>query len=284
MNRLPRALNQTRFAIKVAALVACTAVVGAQTRITPPKNKYTPQQDVEIGREAAAEVRREYPIIDDRQIDSYLDGLGRRLVAAAPAELKQEDSSIVHAGEPEGHQRLRASRRADVRQSRDVRRGEARRRSRGRHGARAQPRAAAARHSERDEGTGFSSARSPAPSPARSSAAAGQVISQGTSSVSAPGCSSTAASTRSRPTCWVRRSWRARDTTLATWAACSRRLRSREAAAPPQWLSSHPNPGNRTQYIADEAEQAADRPAPQPGWLRAGEEPLRHLAAREVDG
>ncbi len=90
MNRLPRPLDRTRFAIKVAALVACTAVVGAQTRITPPKNKYTPQQDVEIGREAAAEVRREYPIIDDRQIDSYLDGLGRRLVAAAPAELKQE--------------------------------------------------------------------------------------------------------------------------------------------------------------------------------------------------
>jgi hypothetical protein len=90
MNRLPRALNRTRLTIKVAALVACTAVVSAQTRITPPKNKYTPQQDVEIGREAAAEVRREYPIIDDRQIDSYLDGLGRRLVAAAPAELKQE--------------------------------------------------------------------------------------------------------------------------------------------------------------------------------------------------
>ena len=90
MTGLPRALNRTRLTIKVAALVACTAVVGAQTRITPPKNKYTPQQDVEIGREAAAEVRKEYPIIDDRQIDAYLDGLGRRLVAAAPAELKQE--------------------------------------------------------------------------------------------------------------------------------------------------------------------------------------------------
>ena len=90
MTGLTRALNRTRLTIKVAALVACTAVVSAQTHITPPKNKYTPQQDVEIGREAAAEVRREYPIIDDRQIDSYLDGLGRRLVAAAPAELKQE--------------------------------------------------------------------------------------------------------------------------------------------------------------------------------------------------
>jgi hypothetical protein len=66
----------------------CTAVVSAQTRVTPPKNKYTPEQDVQIGREAAAEVRREYPIINDRQIDGYLDELGRRLVAAAPTDLK----------------------------------------------------------------------------------------------------------------------------------------------------------------------------------------------------
>ena len=36
-----------------AAITALTiAVAGAQTKITPPKNKYTPQQDVEVGREA----------------------------------------------------------------------------------------------------------------------------------------------------------------------------------------------------------------------------------------
>ena len=77
MTGLPRAWNRTRLGLKVVAIVACTAVAGAQTRVTPPKNKYTPEQDVEIGREAAAEVRREYPIIDDRQITSYLDELGR---------------------------------------------------------------------------------------------------------------------------------------------------------------------------------------------------------------
>ena len=69
-------------------LFLCTAVLGAQTQITPPKNKYTPEQDVQLGREAAAEVRREYPLINDERIDSYLDGLGRRLVAASPADLK----------------------------------------------------------------------------------------------------------------------------------------------------------------------------------------------------
>ena len=81
-----------RRAWRAAALliVATTAAsLAAQTTIKLPKNKYTPQQDVELGREAAAEVRQQYPIIDDSQIDRYLDGLGERLVAVAPPDLDQ---------------------------------------------------------------------------------------------------------------------------------------------------------------------------------------------------
>lgn len=69
----------------VLTLVATTVV--AQTRVTPPKNKYTVEQDVQIGREAAAEVRQQNPLITDDQIDGYLDRLGKRLVAAAPPAL-----------------------------------------------------------------------------------------------------------------------------------------------------------------------------------------------------
>jgi beta-barrel assembly-enhancing protease len=63
------------------------AALTAQTKITPPKNKYTPEQDVQLGREAAEEVRRQYPVISDSGIAAYLDRLGKRLVAAAPADL-----------------------------------------------------------------------------------------------------------------------------------------------------------------------------------------------------
>ena len=45
----------------------------AQTAVKLPKNRYTPQQDVELGREAAAEIRQQYPIIKDERIASYLD-------------------------------------------------------------------------------------------------------------------------------------------------------------------------------------------------------------------
>ena len=58
----------------VLTLVAST--VSAQTKVTPPKNKYTPEQDVQIGKEAAAEVRQQYPLINDSQIKGYLERMG----------------------------------------------------------------------------------------------------------------------------------------------------------------------------------------------------------------
>jgi len=71
-----------------AGLLAASGLA-AQTAIKLPKNNYTPQQDVEIGLKAAAEVRKEYPIIENAAIARYLTTLGDRLVAAAPRELVQ---------------------------------------------------------------------------------------------------------------------------------------------------------------------------------------------------
>jgi beta-barrel assembly-enhancing protease len=79
-----------RASILLIALCASAAtLVAQQTAIKLPKNKYTPQQDVELGLKAAAEVRQQYPIIKDERIASYLTKLGDRLVAVAPQELKQ---------------------------------------------------------------------------------------------------------------------------------------------------------------------------------------------------
>jgi len=40
-----------------------------------PKKKYTPKQDVQLGKEAASEVRKQYPIIEDQHIAKYLTQL-----------------------------------------------------------------------------------------------------------------------------------------------------------------------------------------------------------------
>src|SRR5829696_4922191 len=71
----------------VLVITLTASTVAAQTKVTPPKNKYTPAQDVQIGREAAAEVRKQYPVINDDSIESYLERLGDRLVESAPREL-----------------------------------------------------------------------------------------------------------------------------------------------------------------------------------------------------
>jgi Zn-dependent protease with chaperone function len=84
-------MARTSTAIRMALMLAWALPVAsllAQTHVKPPKNRFTPKQDVELGREAAAQVRQEYPIIKDDRIARYLKERGERLVAAAPAELK----------------------------------------------------------------------------------------------------------------------------------------------------------------------------------------------------
>jgi len=78
-----------RIALPLLVAALSASIVFAQTEIKPPKNKYTPEQDVKLGREAAAEVRKEYPVITDARIAKYLSALGDRLVMAAPAALKE---------------------------------------------------------------------------------------------------------------------------------------------------------------------------------------------------
>jgi len=76
-----------------ALLIICSlpvSVLLAQTEIKLPKNRYTPEEDVKLGREAAAEIREQYPIIKDERIAGYLTMLGDRLVAVAPADLNKK--------------------------------------------------------------------------------------------------------------------------------------------------------------------------------------------------
>ena len=78
----------------VAALVATSLLAGsaaAQTKITAPKNKYTPQQDVEAGREAAAEVRKQMPMLNDDRTEEYIEDIGERLIASVPGEFRHPE-------------------------------------------------------------------------------------------------------------------------------------------------------------------------------------------------
>jgi len=75
----------------VAALLLSSALVSAQTVVTPPDNNYPVSQDVELGRKAAAEVRQQLPTMRDDLVTSFVEGVGRRLVAAIPPELQHPE-------------------------------------------------------------------------------------------------------------------------------------------------------------------------------------------------
>ena len=67
------------------------SAIGAQTVITPPNNKYTAAEDVQLGREAAAEVEKQLPMLSDAAIATYVETIGRRLAGAIPAELRHTE-------------------------------------------------------------------------------------------------------------------------------------------------------------------------------------------------
>jgi Zn-dependent protease with chaperone function len=78
-------------AFTAALALVLSASLAAQTAIKPPKNRYKPEDDVKLGREAAVEVRKQYPVIENGQITDYLNRLGRELVAQAPPDLNRPE-------------------------------------------------------------------------------------------------------------------------------------------------------------------------------------------------
>jgi predicted Zn-dependent protease len=80
--------NWTSIVITMVILLA-GAMLSAQTQIELRKNSFSPAQDVRLGREAAGEVRQQLPMLRDRQTDALVDDIGARLVAAVPARFRQ---------------------------------------------------------------------------------------------------------------------------------------------------------------------------------------------------
>lgn len=75
----------------VAALTLSAPLAVAQTSITAPKNKYTPAQDVEIGQQAAKEVEQQLPLLRDDAVESFVDRIGRRLVQVTPSGMQHRE-------------------------------------------------------------------------------------------------------------------------------------------------------------------------------------------------
>jgi beta-barrel assembly-enhancing protease len=77
-------------AIMIAYAVFLTPIaVMAQTRISMPSNRYKVSDDVELGRKASAEIEQQFPVLNDRDASAYVERVGQRLVAAIPQQFNQ---------------------------------------------------------------------------------------------------------------------------------------------------------------------------------------------------
>ncbi|MGH9916777.1 MAG: M48 family metalloprotease, partial [Pyrinomonadaceae bacterium] len=86
------------FSRKLSALVlsiflGCWAsvLVSAQTKISSPRNMFGVETDIQAGRNAALEVERTSQVVNDSQIDSYINSVGQRLVAAIPSQFNHPE-------------------------------------------------------------------------------------------------------------------------------------------------------------------------------------------------
>jgi Zn-dependent protease with chaperone function len=62
--------------------------VGVPTQVVAPKNPYSVEKDIELGRKAALQAERQLPLLNDQAAQDYVERVGRRLVEAIPAEFQ----------------------------------------------------------------------------------------------------------------------------------------------------------------------------------------------------
>ena len=80
--------NFAVLAVMWTLLITPFAAFG-QTRISMPKNRYSVQDDVKAGREAAQQVEQQMPILNDAEATRYVQQVGARLVRAIPSQFQQ---------------------------------------------------------------------------------------------------------------------------------------------------------------------------------------------------
>ena len=73
------------------AIVTSSLTALAQTKISYHPNKYKTSDDVRLGRQAAAEAERQFPLLRDAEVTAYVESVGQRLVAAIPPEFQHPE-------------------------------------------------------------------------------------------------------------------------------------------------------------------------------------------------
>jgi len=72
----------------VAISVMPFTALAQATQIQYHSNKYSIQDDIKLGRQAAQEAESQFPLLRDQEIQSYVESVGRRLVTSIPSQFQ----------------------------------------------------------------------------------------------------------------------------------------------------------------------------------------------------
>ena len=89
MRRLTNNPSAARFLLVPVLTAALALPAATQTRIERHSNSYSPQQDVELGQQAAREVRQQMPLLNDQRTEDFVERIGEHLVEEIPAEFRE---------------------------------------------------------------------------------------------------------------------------------------------------------------------------------------------------
>ena len=87
-------INRKRFITAWLTLIAIAVMplaALAQTQLKYHSNKFSIQDDVKLGRQAAQEAEQQFPLLRDEQVQDYVERVGSRLVAAIPSQFRHPE-------------------------------------------------------------------------------------------------------------------------------------------------------------------------------------------------
>ena len=77
--------------LTLVAFAALPLTTTAQTQIKYHSNKYSIQDDIKLGRQAAQQAEQQLPLLNDETVRGYVESVGRRLVAAIPQQFQHPE-------------------------------------------------------------------------------------------------------------------------------------------------------------------------------------------------
>lgn len=87
------------FLLAALPVTNLTASAFAQTQVKPAKSCATPQQDLELGQQAAGEAEKQFQLLNDQRAQEYLRRLGQNLAQYAPGEKFPYSFKVLNVAE-----------------------------------------------------------------------------------------------------------------------------------------------------------------------------------------